>query len=181
MGQWPTFLVFGLLFAALISFLLFTFFKDKKKNKKILEKKLELRRATARTSKELAIRIYTLIEMNDEYIKQIQPGISKMKMKHINNLCRNFLKEIYDSKAFKVLYIESNEADPQYSKSLKELIDQKSNLWNKYCQKDILYFKKFHDELKNDDNFETIKNDSKIEIQKFLEQEVLKDSNESTK
>lgn len=178
--QWPTFLVFGLLFVALISFLVFTFWKDKKKNNKIIEKKIELKRATIKTSKELAIRIYTLIEMNDDFLKEIKPGVSKIKMKHINNLCRNFLKQIYDSKSFKILYIESGDADPLYSKSLKNLIDHKSNLWNKYCSNEILYFKNFHDELKNDDNFETIKNDSKNEINKFLNYE-LKENHESTK
>ncbi|MBD5423033.1 MAG: hypothetical protein HDR43_00880 [Mycoplasma sp.] len=180
MNNWATWLIFGLLLVALIGFLLFTFFNDRRKNNKLIQKRIELKRATVKTSKELAIRIYTLIEMNDEYLKEVQPGLSKIKMKNVNSVCRSFLKEIYDSKSFKVLYIDSDDADPKYSQSLKKLIDTKSNLWNKYCEDEIIYFKKFHDELKSDPNFETIKDDSKNEIDKFLKDE-LRISDESTK
>ncbi len=180
MNNIATWIIFGILFAAVVGFLVFTFLNDKRKKNKIIKKRIELRRATSKTSKELAIRIYTLIEINNEYVNKVVPGISKIKMKNVNLSSRNFLKDIYDSKSFKVLYIDSNEADPMYGQSMKNLIDTKSNLWNKYCLDEINYFKKFHDELRNDENFEKIKNDSQKIINDYF-QNYLEEKNESTK
>ena len=67
-----------------------------------------------------------------------------------------------------------------YGQSMKNLIDTKSNLWNKYCLDEINYFKKFHDELRNDENFEKIKNDSQKIINDYF-QNYLEEKNESTK
>lgn len=180
MNNVATWIIFGLLFAAVVGFLVFTFFNDKRKKTKLMKKRIELRRATSKTSKELAIRIYTLIEINNEYVDKVIPGISKIKMKNVNLASRNFLKDIYDSKSFKVLYVESEDADPAYSENMKNLIDTKSNLWSKYCLDEIGYFKKFHDELRNDVNFETIKKDSQETINNYF-QHYLEEKNESTK
>lgn len=180
MNSIATWIIFGLLFAAIVGFLLFTFLNDKWKKNKIMKKRIELRRATSKTSKELAIRIYTLIEINNEYVNKVIPGISKIKMRNVNLASRSFLKDIYDSKSFKVLYIDSDDADPLYSQNMKNLIDTKSNLWNKYCSNAIQYFKKFHDELRNDENFEIIKDDSQKIINDYF-QHYLEEKNESTK
>lgn len=162
MGQqnWVIWIIFGLLLALLIGFLVFSFVKDKMKNKRLIQKRLELKRATIRTSKELAIKIYSLIQLNEEWVKEINPGQSIIKMKDVNFVSRSILKDIYESKAFKTIYIDSEDTDPNYAKNIKSLIDRKSNLWTKYCQNEIEYFKKFHDELINDEKFETIKNES---------------------
>lgn len=162
--NWVIWLIFGLLLAALIGFLVFSFFKDKRKNRKIAQKRLELKRAAIKTSKELAIRIYTLIEINNELVEKVNPGNSSLKMKDINFNSRQFLKRIYDSKAFKTIYIESQETDPNYAQYLKNLIDKKSNLWLKYCETEINYFKELHDELENDEKFDLLKNDAKKDI-----------------
>ena len=180
MNSTATWIIFGLLFAAIVGFLLFTFLNDKWKKNKIMKKRIELRRATSKTSKELAIRIYTLIEINNEYVNKVIPGISKIKMRNVNLASRSFLKDIYDSKSFKVLYIDSDDADPLYSQNMKNLIDTKSNLWNKYCSNAIHYFKKFHDELRNDENFEIIKADSQKIINDYF-QHYLEEKNESAK
>lgn len=180
MNSTATWIIFGLLFAAIVGFLLFTFLNDKWKKNKIMKKRIELRRATSKTSKELAIRIYTLIEINNEYVNKVIPGISKIKMRNVNLASRSFLKDIYDSKSFKVLYIDSDDADPMYSQNMKNLIDTKSNLWNKYCSNAINYFKKFHDELRNDENFEIIKDDSQKIINDYF-QHYLEEKNESAK
>lgn len=180
-NNWTIWLIFGLLLAALIGFLVFSFFKDKIKNRKIAQKRYELRRATIKTSKELAIRIYTLIEINNKYVKEIVPGRSKIKMKEINFKARNFLKQIYDSKAFKTIYIDSDDTDPKYAKNLKNLIDQKSNLWNKYCNEEIEYFKKLHNELNDDERFELIKNEALNDIEIFFGVKESDIANESSK
>ena len=172
MDSWVTWLIFGLLIAALVGFLLFTFIKDKRKNRKITEKRIELRRATVKTSKELAIRIYTLIRLNEDFIKEVKPGSSKIKMKNVTTTCRNFLKDIYDSKAFKVIYIESDEADPDYALNLKKLIDTNSNLWSKYCLNEIKYFENFHNELKNDEKFDELVKESEKLIKEAFDEEV---------
>ena len=93
--------------------------------KKLISKNVKL---TPKTTKELSIRIYSLIEMNEEMLKEVVPGVSKIKMKNVNNTCKKFLKDIYDSKAFKVLYIDSNETNPLYAANIKKLIDTSSNL-----------------------------------------------------
>ncbi len=172
-----TWLVFGILLALLVGFLVFSWVRDRNKNKKILTKRVELKRATIKASKELAIRIYAMIEMNEKYLSEVNPGFSKVKMKNVTATSRNFLKDIYDSKPFKVLYIESDETDPQYSINLKKLIDTNSNLWEKYCSNEIEYFKKFYKELEGDDKFQEIKDEALKSINEVFEKEV--NSNES--
>ena len=113
-------------------------------------------------------------------LKKVVPGVSKIKMKNVNNTCKKFLKDIYDSKAFKVLYIDSNEINPLYAVNIKKLIDTSSNLWNKHCKEQLEFFKKINDELIEDPNFEKIKNESKDLIKNILDNEVKK-NNEFTK
>lgn len=180
MPNWVTWLIFGLVILALVGFLVFTFVKDKIKNRKIVEKKIEIKRATIKTSKELAIRIYSIIEKNNDFLKMVIPGSSKIKMKHVNSTCRRFLKEIYDSKPFKLIYIESDDADPDFAKNMNKLIETNSNLWNKYCINEIEYFKQFDEQLKNDNKYKEIKEESIKFIDKFFNQEVGVD-NEFTK
>lgn len=169
MDQWLIWVIFGALLALLVGFLVFTFVKDKRKNAKIIKKRYELKRSMERTSKELAIRIYTLIEFNDELVQNVKPGSSSLKMKDVNYFSRKFLKDIYDSKAFKTLYIQTEETDPNYSKNLKNLIDTKSNLWDKRTPLEIDYFKKMHDQLSEDAKFSTIKEDSQKTINEYFE------------
>ncbi|MBR2055680.1 MAG: hypothetical protein IJ970_01340 [Mycoplasmataceae bacterium] len=180
MGNTISYVIIGVLIFFLVAFLVFTYIKDKNKNKKIIEKKAELRRATSKTTKELSIRIYSLIEMNEQMLKEVVPGVSEIKMKNVNNTCKKFLKDIYDSKAFKVLYIDSNETNPLYAANIKKLIDTSSNLWSKYCQEQIEFFKKINDELIEDQNFEKTQNESKELIKSILDNEVKK-NNESAK
>ena len=118
--------------------------------------------------------------MNEQMLKEVVPGVSEIKMKNVNNTCKKFLKDIYDSKAFKVLYIDSNETNPLYAANIKKLIDTSSNLWSKYCQEQIEFFKKINDELIEDQNFEKTQNESKELIKSILDNEVKK-NNESTK
>lgn len=170
MDNWLIWLIFGLLLAALVGFLVFTFIRDKLKNKKLAQKRAELKRATIKSSKQLAIRIYTMIEESEKLVQSVRPGESKLKMKHVNKTSRDFLKNIYDSKAFKTIYIDSSESDPKFSLNLKTLIDRNSNLWFKYNQEEIKYFKNFHDELKEDEKFLEIKQDAlNIIYDEFLE------------
>ena len=96
MGNTISYVIIGVLIFFLVAFLVFTYIKDKNKNKKIIEKKAELRRATSKTTKELSIRIYSLIEMNEQMLKEVVPGVSEIKMKNVNNTCKKFLKDIYD-------------------------------------------------------------------------------------
>lgn len=108
--------------------MLFSYINDRRKNLKLAQKRLELKRATAKTSKELAIRIHLLIEFNQQQVDQVRPGQSKIKMRDVNFFARQFLKRIYDSKAFKTIYIDAADADPDYARHIKTLIDKKSNL-----------------------------------------------------
>lgn len=171
--NWVVWLIFGLLLALLVGFLVFSYVKDKRKNRRLAQKRAELKRATMKSSKELAIKIYTLIQFNNQKIIEIRPGQSDMKMKHINFTAKKFLKDIYESKVFKTIYLDSSDADPDYAKNLKNLIDRKSNLWNKYCQNEMNYFKRFHDELISDDKFKAIEDEANKEINNYFK-EVLK-------
>lgn len=171
-NNWVIWVIFGLLILLLIGFLLYSYLNERKKNRRLAQKRLELKRATIKTSKELAIRIYHLIQFNEEQVNLIIAGQSTVKMKEINFFSRQFLKKIYDSKAFKTIYIDPEDADPVYATNIKFLIDKKSNLWNKYCSNQIDYFKKLHDELFNDDNFDLLKNEAINDIQNFFNEVV---------
>ena len=171
-NNWVIWVIFGLLILLLVGFLVYSYLNERKKNRRLAQKRLELKRATVKTSKELAIRIYHLIEFNQEQVNSIVPGQSTIKMKEINFFARQFLKKIYDSKAFKTIYIDPEDADPVYAANIKVLIDKKSNLWTKYCSEQIDYFKRLHDELLNDENFSLLKNEAINDIQKFFNEVV---------
>ena len=174
MQNWAIWIVFGVILAALIGFLVFSFVRDKRKNMKITQKRMELKRETIKASKKLAIRIYTLVELIQQWLTEVKPGSSKLKMRHVNAIARIFLKNIYDSKEFKIIYIDSEEADPDYARNLKMLIDHNSNMWSKYCAKEIEYFKKFYDELKDDKDFNEIKEDATKIITEIYNEEIKK-------
>lgn len=166
--NWVIWIVFGLLIALLIGFLLFSYINDRRKNLKLAQKRLELKRATAKTSKELAIRIHLLIEFNQQQVDQVRPGQSKIKMRDVNFFARQFLKRIYDSKAFKTIYIDAADADSDYARHIKTLIDKKSNLWKKYCTEELQYFAKLHDELVTDEKFATLVAAAQSDIETFF-------------
>ena len=177
-NNWVIWVIFGLLIVLLIGFLLYSYLNERRKNRRLAQKRLELKRATIKTSKELAIRIYYLIEFNQNQVDAIIPGQSNIKMKEINFFARQFLKKIYDSKAFKTLYIEPEDADSIYANNIKILIEKKSNLWAKYCPEQIAYFKKLHDELLDDEKFDLLKNEAIQDINNFFNEVV--GLNEST-
>lgn len=173
--NWVIWIVFGLLIALLVGFLLFSYLNDKRKNRRLAQKRIELKRATVKTSKELAIRIYTLIQFNQKLVDEVKPGHSNLKMKDVNFFARQFLKKIYDSKAFKTIYVEPEDADQTYGQNMKTLIDRKSNLWQKYCPAEISYFEKLHNELLEDEKFSLIQMEAQQDIEKFFKEIINQD------
>ncbi|MGL4343337.1 MAG: MHJ_0274 family protein [Metamycoplasmataceae bacterium] len=139
MNDWIVWVIFGILIVGLIVFMLFSFIKDKKKNKEIFRKKIELKKATEKTSKELAVKIKIIIEKNNQEVQNFIPSIGNIKMKDINFLTRKMLKEIKESKMFKLIYLKE-QSNKVFVDSLDVLIETKSNLWEKKCQNEINYF-----------------------------------------
>jgi hypothetical protein len=116
----------GLLVGVMIFFLGFSYFRDKKKNKIVIYKKIELKNITAKTSKEISLRINTIVEVNQEKIDQFVPSIGILTMKEINTIAKEMLKDIYKSNLFKKIYL-ADDYDPEFADNLKILIDIKSN------------------------------------------------------
>lgn len=158
MDGWVMWLVMGLLVGVMIIFLGFSFFRDKKKNKVIIYKKIELKNITDKTSKDISLRINTIVEVNNMKILNFVPSIGVLTMKEINSISKNMLKEIYKSNLFKKIYL-ADDYDPEFADSLKILIDTKSNHWNKRCEKEIKYFLELEESLKSDEKYSEIKND----------------------
>lgn len=167
MDGWVMWLVMGLLVGVMIMFLAFSFFRDKKKNKVVIYKKIELKNITEKTSKDISLRINTIVEINNEKVLNFIPSIGILTMMEINTISKNMLKEIYKSNLFKKIYL-ADDCDPEFADSLKKLIDTKSNHWNKKCDKEIKYFLELEAQLKSDKTYEQIKSDiSNIVIDKF--------------
>ncbi|MGL4252317.1 MAG: MHJ_0274 family protein [Metamycoplasmataceae bacterium] len=153
---WVMWLVMGLLVGVMIFFLGFSYYRDKKKNKIIIYKKIELKNITEKTSKEISLRINTIVEVNHEKVEKFVPSIGELTMKEINTISKDLLKDIYKSNLFKKIYL-AEDYDPQFADNLKSLIDQKSNHWNKKCAKELEYFKNLENELKETEQYSQMK------------------------
>ncbi|MGL5732824.1 MAG: MHJ_0274 family protein, partial [Metamycoplasmataceae bacterium] len=150
--SWVMWLIMGLLVGVMIFFLGFSYYRDKKKNKIIIYKKIELKNITEKTSKEISLRINTIVEVNNEKVENFVPSIGELTMKEINTISKDMLKDIYKSNLFKKIYL-AEDYDPEFADNLKSLIDQKSNHWNKKCTKELEYFLNLENELKNTDQY----------------------------
>ncbi len=172
---WVMWLVMGLLVGVMIFFLGFSYFRDKKKNKIVIYKKIELKNITAKTSKEISLRINTIVEVNQEKIDQFVPSIGILTMKEINTIAKEMLKDIYKSNLFKKIYL-ADDYDPEFADNLKILIDIKSNHWKKKCVEELKYFLSLEDDLKKDDNYVQIKEEIIEKVNaKFNKEEILED------
>lgn len=158
MDGWVMWLVMGLLVSVMIFFLAISYFRDKKKNKVVIYKKIELKNITEKTSKEISLRINTIVEINNKHLIEFVPSIGKLKMMEINTISRDLLKEIYNSNIFKKIFLDPT-YDQEFSINLKKLIDIKSNHWNKKCESELKYFLNLENDLKTDDKYEQLKND----------------------
>ncbi len=178
MDGWVLWLVMGLLVGVMIFFLGFSYFRDKKKNKVVIYKKIELKNITDKTSKEISLRINTIAEINEEKITDFVPSIGVLTMKEINTISKDMLKDIYKSNLFKKIYL-ADDYDPEFASSLKKLIDIKSNHWNKKCQDELKYFISLEEGLKSDENYLQIKEDILIKVNdKFNKKEDVNESSE---
>lgn len=153
---WVMWLVLGLLVGVMIFFLGFSYYRDKKKNKIVIYKKIELKNITEKTSKEISLRINTIVEVNQEKIDNFVPSIGVLTMKEINTISKDMLKDIYKSNLFKKIYL-AEDYDPEFADNLKKLIDQKSNHWSKKCADELKYFLNLEEQLKNDEKYFEIK------------------------
>ncbi|MGL5205196.1 MAG: MHJ_0274 family protein [Metamycoplasmataceae bacterium] len=153
---WVMWTVMGVIVAVMIFFLGFSYFRDKKKNKVIIYKKIELKNITDKTSKEISLRINTIVEVNQEKIDNFVPSIGDLTMKDINTISKDLLKNIYKSNLFKKIYL-AEDYDPEFADNLKSLIDQKSNHWNKRCTKELKYFLNLETELMNTEQYSQMK------------------------
>ena len=177
---WVMWLVMGLLVGVMIFFLGFSYFRDKKKNKIVIYKKIELKNITAKTSKDISLRINTIVEINQEKIDQFVPSIGILTMKEINTIAKEMLKDIYKSNLFKKIYL-ADDYDPEFADRLKTLIDVKSNHWSKKCVEELKYFLLLENELKTDDNYLQIKEEIKEKVNaKFNKEEVLENPEEKS-
>ncbi|MDK2819740.1 MAG: hypothetical protein KFW07_02790 [Mycoplasmataceae bacterium] len=158
MDGWVMWLVMGLLVGVMILFLAISYFRDKKKNKVVIYKKIELKNITEKTSKEISLRINTIVEINNQHIDEFVPSIGKLKMIEINTISRSLLKEIYNSNIFKKIFLDPT-YDQEFSINLKKLIDIKSNHWNKKCEQELKYFLNLENDLKTDANYVQQKSD----------------------
>ncbi|MGL5520341.1 MAG: MHJ_0274 family protein [Metamycoplasmataceae bacterium] len=163
MDNWIVWLIMGLLIALLVGFMVFSFLKDKKRNKEIFKKKLELKRVTEKNTKVISVKVTMIIEKNQQELDNFVSSIGNKKMKDINNASRDLLKNIRNSKEFKLIYIKG-EANPLMVSNLDALIDVKSNLWEKKCKENIVFFSLLNEELKNDPLYETIVQEEKEKI-----------------
>lgn len=157
MGDWWIWVLFAAIIAALVGFLIYSFVRDKKKNRNTTKQILELKIKTSQSSKELSLKISMTIDENEKMIKKVIPGKSKINMQSVNRASKDLLQQIYESKVFKTIYINSSDVDENFAINLKKIIDTKSNLWSKYCAKEIEYFKNFDSELSQEENFDDLK------------------------
>ncbi|MGL5357885.1 MAG: MHJ_0274 family protein [Metamycoplasmataceae bacterium] len=192
MDNWIVWLIMGLLIALLVGFMVFSFLKDKKRNKEIFKKKLELKRVTEKNTKVISVKVTMIIEKNKQELESFISSIGNKKMKDINNASRDLLKNIRNSKEFKLIYIKG-ESNPLMVSNLDALINVKSNLWEKKCKENIVFFSLLNEELKNDPFYETIVQEEKEKIDnrfnsnyipeeiEQIEEEVIEDNNKKGK
>lgn len=175
-------IIFGILIAVLVGFMVISWVRDKKKTKEITRKKIELRSKKAQKSKELAVRINLIIEKNEIEVKKVISQTSKFKMKNINFLSKSLLNKIKKDKIFKLLYVNSTQDDleeekqkgkkeeTEMAKNLDVLINTKSNMWKKSCQKEIEFFKKLDLEFQKSEEYQEYYASEKADIDKVFDE-----------
>lgn len=180
MSNYVVWTIFGILIAILIVFMVISFYKDKKKNKEIIRKKIELKSKKGQKSKELSVRINLIIEKNEIEVAKVIALNSDFKMKNVNFISKNLLTKIKKDKMFKLLYVNPEELEEkekeeknlkeesEMSKNLDILISTKSNMWSKRCKDQIVFFKKLDADFQSSEEYQKFYDSQKKDIEKVF-------------
>lgn len=131
---------FGLICVALIAYFIFSFIKDKKKQKKIRIQEKETEKKTHEKYQEYIFQINEVIDENKNLLDSFIASIGKMKMGEVTKKASLFLESIYNSRIY-LAFFKDNLKYTKFVKNLSVIAKTKSNLWEKKCQSQLSFFK----------------------------------------
>lgn len=162
MNDMVIWIIFGSLILFLVGFMAYSFARDKKRNKELLKKKIELNKNKEKKSKEISVLINSIIKRNQLEVDKVSALNSKLKMKQVNQHSKKMLSDIRKEKIFKIMYLirEDNEKEHELVGYIDSLIATKSNMWVKKCNNSLKYFEDLDLKFQSNDEYETFKKES---------------------
>ncbi|WP_322962395.1 hypothetical protein RRG39_02680 [Mycoplasmopsis cynos] len=131
--------ILGVLVALLGIYFVYSWIKERIKNKKNKLAAAQLEKNSIIYWYELAIKIDYLIKLNREEQDKFIVSIGKLKMRDLNNAAKETINEIMSSYEFKN-YISTNQKYSEFVNNLVILKDLNSNLWDKKLSNSVINF-----------------------------------------
>lgn len=164
-----TWILFGIIVAALVIYFIYSFIKDKIAKKRRKLKQIELINKTEQYKKHIVLRLHFLIKHNQKLIDEFVPSIGEYKMNYIVDTARKYLIEKQKESDFKELIIDNIDAKDIFT-NYTYLRDVRSTNWRNL--KDVYEFINSRmfliDEQVEKDNFEL----AQKEIEEFYNNEI---------
>ncbi|WP_426461621.1 MHJ_0274 family protein [Mycoplasma hafezii] len=132
-------IVLGVLVLIIVVFFVYSWIKEKVDKKKIAQATQELKKETAIYWYELSTKLLALMDLNTEEQKNFKPSIGEHKMSELNLAAKRTLEKEIKSDRFQSCFRDT-EQHIAFVKTVFELKDTNSNLWDKKLPLDREYF-----------------------------------------
>ena len=142
MGGMTMWIILGGLIGVVVIFLLVTTTLDRKKKKRVKIEKAELAKGVESSGTNISKKVTRLVAKNKKLLDNFVPSIGKFKMSDINKKAKDELKVIKESEDFKLIKHMEKEY-VKFEKHTNNLIENKSNNWDKNNKDDISFFKEY--------------------------------------
>ncbi|WP_051789146.1 MHJ_0274 family protein [Mycoplasma buteonis] len=132
-------IVLIILVLIIVFFFIFSWVKERIEKKKIAQATHELRKNTVIYWYELSCKLRELLEINSTEQEKFQPSIGKFKMSDLNTTARKLIEDEIKSDRFQACF-QDTEEHMAFVRTVFELKDTNSNLWDKKLPLDREYF-----------------------------------------
>ncbi|UUD36401.1 FeoB-associated Cys-rich membrane protein [Mycoplasmopsis citelli] len=142
-------IIFGALIILIVGFIFYKIISEKitaRKEKKLL---IEFKAEAKAYTQSLTISVNRLIELNEEELNNFEVSVGKMKMKDINFIPAEYLKDLMNLDKFK-RFVLPNPEFATFVKNLNNLKEIKANSWVSKCSKELSFFKEQANKVKQD-------------------------------
>lgn len=158
--------IFGVIVALAAGFFLFTFIRDRKKKKQIREEKIRMKILSENAQLEIVLEINNLIEYSNKMLEEFVPSIGKLKMSMINEIPKDFLKKLIESKKY-IKYVKTQEDFIEFKNNTESLFKNKANTWAKVCEKELEFFKTKKADIEMNEKLKQFDEENRVELEKI--------------
>lgn len=140
----------SILAIAIVGFLLYSFVSNKIKRDRIMKHKKAMKELEERSLAEFCARVNIVIENNKEMLNKFVVSIGFIKMSDINLIAKYSLEHFMKHEKVVESFINNPyKTTDIFIDNLSELVQSKSNLWDKKNSKNLEYFRDLQSFLQN--------------------------------